>query len=970
MALSPDLTLLYRFGEVGSVGDLSPRYAGYGPTLTHTRASEARYYDSSGILQTAGTGVARTHSYTPDGATLLGLLVEDSATNDVAYSEDFSQAWWGLLNLTATPGQPDPAGGTSASILDDQETGADATTRSNRPGTDHDSDTFSIYLKQNAGITHTSGFASIILVLDGGTVARGYINLTTGAWATQSDTIPGDVTVTYHAPEAAANGYRRYVITLTRTAATRLNCQIYIRPATLDGSTSNTQTGALDVYGAQMEEGQVATSYITTTGVAVTRPADVVSTSDVSWWNAAGGNTKVAYVRGSPGDGYFHEISNGSIAEYNTWRPASVNVQNYYNSSTGQWFPSIVHSLSLDATSRLVCGIAANDHGYTIDGATVQTNATAGLLQNVNRMVLGPGGAVAPPPVLYFTEIRSYNTRRPDTEAYTGPGTGGLNELSLGQVPEEEDTGAPIAPPAVSSASLVAWNLTTNTQLYTKQDALVNNCASLTKIMTMRILLQYYPTQAALEAVDYTMVADDIVGGTGAGLQVGDVLNLYQLLQCLLLPSDNNAANAIANHVGTVDLGGDKNTFITEMNAQATALGMSNTTYVGPAGHPETNTSTAEDGQLLWETQYDHPVPVEIWKKSYIRTDITRGVTFSLAVFSGSYVQSDPGMRGRHKEGIGSGYHGMSHFIMPNGEEVSVSSLNAVGRPELSADHRAVYWQLRTDFPELDTPANPWTPAVLFTEKGYGGAWWTASQGTWQDSVGGTPAGDGDPVLVWEPAASNNAGGLVFTARGAGVTREVDALTGESTLNNAGTTNFDLGSQTIAGTGLFSDAVQEPNGYMVLCNYRTTDTDCVFVARAASSGALRQFWMFLFGPDVNLGNGIGMRQNFAYGGTEQMNNDQWQIHAGLWDGTTPWQDSGGTRLFDNIGTSGTVAINIEAMGRNNGANGVLTGRMTDIIICDRWDEEQLLIAKSWLRSKAEQYVAPQQPVGNPYQMLV
>ena len=46
---------------------------------------------------------------------------------------------------------------------------------------------------------------------------------------------------------------------------------------------------------------------------------------------------------------------------------------------------------------------------------------------------------------VHYSEVRYYNTRRLDTEAYTIAGTGGLLELSSGLVPEP---GASSGPPA------------------------------------------------------------------------------------------------------------------------------------------------------------------------------------------------------------------------------------------------------------------------------------------------------------------------------------------------------------------------------------------------------------------------------------------------------------------------------------------------------------------------------------------
>jgi hypothetical protein len=68
---------------------------------------------------------------------------------------------------------------------------------------------------------------------------------------------------------------------LTYTPTATVNFNVQIRLADASGNTSYTGTGTSGVYvfGAQLEVGSVATSYIPTTAAAVTRNADVVTLS-------------------------------------------------------------------------------------------------------------------------------------------------------------------------------------------------------------------------------------------------------------------------------------------------------------------------------------------------------------------------------------------------------------------------------------------------------------------------------------------------------------------------------------------------------------------------------------------------------------------------------------------------------------------------------------------------------------------
>lgn len=69
--------------------------------MTFTRASSATYFDDSGVMQTAASGVKR---YTHDPLTLqpLGLLIEEQRTNLFTYSNDFTHASWTKTNTTVS----------------------------------------------------------------------------------------------------------------------------------------------------------------------------------------------------------------------------------------------------------------------------------------------------------------------------------------------------------------------------------------------------------------------------------------------------------------------------------------------------------------------------------------------------------------------------------------------------------------------------------------------------------------------------------------------------------------------------------------------------------------------------------------------------------------------------------------------------------------------------------------------------
>jgi D-alanyl-D-alanine carboxypeptidase len=94
------------------------------------------------------------------------------------------------------------------------------------------------------------------------------------------------------------------------------------------------------------------------------------------------------------------------------------------------------------------------------------------------------------------------------------------------------------------------------------------------------------------------------VGGSQTGFSEGEIQTLRTLLYSLMVDSGNDAAVAIAEHVGEA-AGGDMDTFIDRMNQKADDLNMDDTTYCQPAGGCF---STPADQVALWLSVYDDPL--------------------------------------------------------------------------------------------------------------------------------------------------------------------------------------------------------------------------------------------------------------------------------------------------------------------------------------------------------------------------
>lgn len=115
-----------------------------------------------------------------------------------------------------------------------------------------------------------------------------------------------------------------------------------------------------------------------------------------------------------------------------------------------------------------------------------------------------------------------------------------------------------------------------------------------------------------------------------AGLRSGVQLTLEDLLYGLMLPSGNDSAVAIAEHIsGSVDA------FVELMNKEANALGATNSHFVNPHGyHDENHYTTAYDLYLIFNQGILNQKFIDIISSATYTTDIkepdgsTRSVTW------------------------------------------------------------------------------------------------------------------------------------------------------------------------------------------------------------------------------------------------------------------------------------------------------------------------------------------------------
>jgi serine-type D-Ala-D-Ala carboxypeptidase (penicillin-binding protein 5/6) len=144
------------------------------------------------------------------------------------------------------------------------------------------------------------------------------------------------------------------------------------------------------------------------------------------------------------------------------------------------------------------------------------------------------------------------------------------------------------------------FNLSTGQVLWQRNPYERLRVASLTKMMTALLTVESEPPNAQ---VMITKAAVNSAGSKVGVLPLGRHVRLETMLYGLLLPSGNDAAIALAQHVA-----GSVSRFVTRMNAEAAQLGMGCTRYSSPSGYVNAgNFSCASDLAVLAHADLEQP---------------------------------------------------------------------------------------------------------------------------------------------------------------------------------------------------------------------------------------------------------------------------------------------------------------------------------------------------------------------------
>jgi phage-related protein len=266
---------VYVWGAQLEQGAFATSYIPSADSFT-SRESTGTFIGSNGFIQSAATNVAR-YNYNPLNLALSPkLLLEPAATNLLTYSEDQSNAVWGspvgsntITNSTAIS----PDGGMTADTLTYTGPSDGPRRQSISIGNNSSLYTVSAYIKQG-----TAPYTSIALSFVGGTTEIFTITATL-RWSDL--TIGNRVSNINPSITPVGNGWYRLSVTGANNSTGNTTAIMDFRNQGDDsiGFGVGNENGTSYIWGAQLEVGTTATSYIPTTSAQVTRAADISSSA-------------------------------------------------------------------------------------------------------------------------------------------------------------------------------------------------------------------------------------------------------------------------------------------------------------------------------------------------------------------------------------------------------------------------------------------------------------------------------------------------------------------------------------------------------------------------------------------------------------------------------------------------------------------------------------------------------------------
>jgi len=397
--------------------------------FTTTRNSIGTRVNKEGLIEVVGNDVPRIdYKDSSDGA----LLLENSSTNLIPYSEDFSNAAWDLFRISVTTENYASPNGSSTvkNIIAD--------TSNNTHGIfDFVSASSGIYTSSAFFKANGYNFACVRISVDGDTKRfSAVIDLTNGNVTITDAT--GSPTSTSFSVNDYGNGWYRLSVSCSHSSG---SVYLTISPSSTSNPTFSSSlpsflgdgTSGVLVFGAQLEVGSYPTSYIPTSGSTVQRAADTASGAGNSEVFNDSEGVLFADIAALANDSSLRTITLGDNSSSNavSFRYDNPNQITLYLNSGGVSQFSAAANVQTLSFNKCLIKYKANDFSAWVNGFKIGVD-TSGIIfpsGTLDRLNFDIGYNSVSPFHGKTKEIGYYDTALTDAELEYMTSYRSLNEL-------------------------------------------------------------------------------------------------------------------------------------------------------------------------------------------------------------------------------------------------------------------------------------------------------------------------------------------------------------------------------------------------------------------------------------------------------------------------------------------------------------------------------------------------------------
>ena len=364
--------------------------------------------------------------YDPVTLAPRGLLIEEQRTNLTLHSGLTSANWTATGGTLTNTGKLSPDGSSNMGLFtEDSATSAHQTFVTTVPGT------LTLGVTYTGSVYIAAGTRRYVVVQCGTNGSNWGVTVDTQTWTITGDFATGGCAFTSASIVNAGNGI--YRVTATGVQNTGGGTPAYVVVGgSLIADAVNSATSYLGngstfyAWGAQLEAGAFATSYIPTVASTVTRSADVATmtgTNFSSWYNQSAG-TFIAEASA------FVPVATTTNAVVSANDNTGSNRNNVFVFN-GQWGGVtttggvdqanilIGASYTPTAVAKIAYAYQANNFAASVNGGTVGTDVS-GTVPTVDRLFLGVTGSGGGAALNgHVRQIAYYNSRLPNAQLQT-----------------------------------------------------------------------------------------------------------------------------------------------------------------------------------------------------------------------------------------------------------------------------------------------------------------------------------------------------------------------------------------------------------------------------------------------------------------------------------------------------------------------------------------------------------------------